>query len=76
MFWCLVMCISLVTITIFTPGLAIFYLATNLKPNHVRGVKWSRVWRKCRFEHSIGRGSTLVPGCWSAVSRLLLHHHT
>jgi hypothetical protein len=40
--------------SMFTPGLAIFFLATILRPNHVRGVQWSRVWRKRRFlEHSI-----------------------
>jgi hypothetical protein len=31
-----------------------------------RTVQWSRVWRKT---------STLVPGRWSAVTRLLLGHH-
>ena len=42
--------------SMFTPGLAIFFLATILRPNHVRGVQQSRVWRKSRFlEHSIGR---------------------
>ena len=47
----------------FTPGLAIFYLATILGPDHVYSVQWSRVWRKSRFlEHSIGRCSKLVPG--------------
>jgi hypothetical protein len=40
----------------FTPGLAIFYLATILRLSHVYGVQWSRVWPKSRFlEHSIGR---------------------
>jgi hypothetical protein len=39
----------------FTPGLAIFHLATILRFSHVCGV-WSRVWRKDRFlEHSICR---------------------
>lgn len=33
----------------FTPGLAIFYLATILRSDHVCGVKWSRVWHKSRF---------------------------
>jgi hypothetical protein len=60
----------------FTPGLAIFYLATILRPDHVCGVQWSRVWRKSRFlEHSIGRRQHA--GAWelSAVSGPLLHHH-
>jgi hypothetical protein len=40
----------------FTPGLAILYLATILRSDHVCGVQWSRVWRKSRFlEYSIGR---------------------
>jgi hypothetical protein len=53
----------------FTPGLAILFsgLVTCV------AYKWSRVWRKSRFlEHSIG--SMLVPGHWSAVTCLLLHH--
>lgn len=33
----------------FTPGLAIFYLATILRLSHVCSVQWSRVWRKSRF---------------------------
>jgi hypothetical protein len=49
MFRCLVICISLVNNTMFTPGLAIFYLATILRLDHVCGVQWSRVWRKSRF---------------------------
>jgi hypothetical protein len=65
MFQCLVMYISLDKFTIFTPRLAIFYLAMILRLNHVRGVQWSRVWRKSRFlEHSIGRWQHAV----------LLHH--
>jgi hypothetical protein len=44
----------------FTPGLAIFYLATILRPDHVRGVK-------CHASgflelHRQARGSTLVSG--------------
>jgi hypothetical protein len=59
----------------FTPGLAIFYLATILRSDHVRGVQWSRVWRKSRFlEHSIGRHHAGALEL-SAVSRPLLRHH-
>ena len=40
----------------FTPGFAVWFLATILRHNHVRGVQWSRVWRKSRFlEYSISR---------------------
>ena len=49
----------------FTPGLAIFYLATILRPSHVCGVRvgFSNIL--------LAGGSTLVPGHWSA----LLHHY-
>ena len=35
--------------TMFTPGFAIYFLATILRPDHVRGVQWSHVQRKSRF---------------------------
>jgi hypothetical protein len=48
----------------FTPGLAIFYLATILRLRHVCSGYWSRVWRKSRFlEHSIGRWQRA--GAWA-----------
>ena len=53
----------------FTPGLAIFYLATILRLSHVCGVRTG-------FSNILSAGgSTLVPRHWSAVTRLLLHHH-
>jgi hypothetical protein len=53
----------------FTPGLAIFYLATILRLSHVCGVQWSRVWRKSRFlDHSIGRWQHA--GAWALERRL------
>jgi hypothetical protein len=49
----------------FTPGLAIFYLATILRFSHACGVRTG-------FSNILSAGgSTLVPGYWSAVTRLL-----
>jgi hypothetical protein len=63
MFRCLVMYINLVKMCYVHAGLAIFYLATILRPDHVCGVQWSRVWRKSRFlERSIGRRQHV--GAW------------
>jgi hypothetical protein len=71
MFQCLVMYSSRDKIycTMFTPGLAIFYLFTILNPSHMCGIR-------AGFSNILSAGgSTLVPGHWSAVTRLLLHHH-
>ena len=57
----------------FTPGLAISYLAKIFRPDHVYSVKVSRVWRKCRFlEHSSGRRHRLGAGAPSLVSYITI----
>ena len=66
MFRCLVIFISLYYVH---TGLAIFYLATILRLDHVWGVQSSRVWRKCRFlKHSISRRQHA--GAWALERRL------
>jgi hypothetical protein len=52
----------------FTPGPAIFYLATILRPDHVCGVQWSRVWRKSRFSNILPVGGSTL--CLGAERRL------
>jgi hypothetical protein len=75
MFQCLVMYISLDKFTMFTPGLAIF-LAMILRPSHVCAYNGHACGVRAGFSNSPSAGgSTLVPGHWSAVTRLFLHHH-
>jgi hypothetical protein len=47
--------------SMFTPGLAIFYLATILRPKHVCGAR-------AGFSNILSAGgSTLVPGHWNTI---------
>jgi hypothetical protein len=70
MLQCLVIYISLVLqYTMFTPGLAMFYLATILRYDHVCNEQWSRLWRSAGFSNILSAGgSTLVLGVPSLVS--------
>jgi hypothetical protein len=47
----------------FTPGLAISYLAKILRPDHVYGMKVSRVWRNWCLVFRRILGLTWVGGC-------------